>query len=629
MKSKLKKLGRWSALPAIALLAALMLYNGILNPGFFKKATFATFLLSSTPLVCVVIGICTCKIVGGIDISLGNLLSLINVTMAVLFTNTELPAAVILLIGLGIGLAGGLLNGICIGILRVNPLLATFATSSVFWGLALWILPTPGGYGVPYAMAKFVNKMVFGVVPMSLLLVALLTIIWLLYMKSVHGVAIYGIGGNEQSAYVSGMDVARSKVLAHLFGGFCAFIGALVTTGLICSGDPNIGAEFGLKAVTAVVIGGVALCGGEGDVWGALAGGYFLSTILIAIISSNVSTFGDGVYPDSQQKTSGGEEGMKNLGKSFYTRYKDYLPALGAIIALGVISTILIDGFMNVNSIGAILLRSSVLAMVAMGVTFVVIAGDSGLDLSTGALMVVGAMIGPNLRVGGEESLILSFLLVFVVGAAIGCINGLGVYFLKIPALVMTMAMNGLVAGYCIMLTHSQLTVNIPKSLADLNTVAFGPIRKMTLLIIILMILLQLFLTKSKFGQMLLLTGNNRQAARLNGIPVALVAIGSYAISGAMAACGGVLLAGYNGIVHIDMTVEYPMQAMAAVIIGGTHSAGGVGSFVGSVMGAVVLTMLNSVLLAFNMAAGARTFIQGLVLLLVLIINNRSAKLRQ
>ena len=291
MKSKLKKLGRWSALPAIALLAALMLYNGILNPGFFKKATFATFLLSSTPLVCVVIGICTCKIVGGIDISLGNLLSLINVTMAVLFTNTELPAAVILLIGLGIGLAGGLLNGICIGILRVNPLLATFATSSVFWGLALWILPTPGGYGVPYAMAKFVNKMVFGVVPMSLLLVALLTIIWLLYMKSVHGVAIYGIGGNEQSAYVSGMDVARSKVLAHLFGGFCDFIGALVTTGLSCSGDPNIGAEFGLKAVTAVVIGGVALCGGEGDVWGALAGGYFLSTILIAIISSNVSTF--------------------------------------------------------------------------------------------------------------------------------------------------------------------------------------------------------------------------------------------------------------------------------------------------------------------------------------------------
>ena len=317
------------------------------------------------------------------------------------------------------------------------------------------------------------------------------------------------------------------------------------------------------------------------------------------------------------------------LGKSVYAKFKDYIPAAGAIIALGVISTLLIDGFMNVNNIGAILLRASVLATVAMGVTFVITAGDSGLDLSTGSLMIVGAMIGPNLRIGGKESLILSFLVVMVVGAAIGCINGLGVYFLKIPALVMTMAMNGLVTGFCILLTKSQLTVDLPESLSALNDVVVEPFRKMTLLVAIVMILLQLMLTRSKFGQMLLLTGNNRQAAHLNGIPVAAIAVGVYAISSAMAAAGGVLLAGYTGLVHIDMTTEYPMQAMAAVIIGGTHAAGGVGSFVGSVMGAIVLTMLNSVLLAFNMPAGARTFIQGLVLLSVLIINNRSAKLRQ
>ena len=86
------------------------------------------------------------------------------------------------------------------------------------------------------------------------------------------------------------------------------------------------------------------------------------------------------------------------LGKSVYAKFKDYIPAAGAIIALGVISTLLIDGFMNVNNIGAILLRASVLATVAMGVTFVITAGDSGLDLSTGSLMIVGAMIGPANR---------------------------------------------------------------------------------------------------------------------------------------------------------------------------------------------------------------------------------------
>lgn len=322
---------------------------------------------------------------------------------------------------------------------------------------------------------------------------------------------------------------------------------------------------------------------------------------------------------------------MKNntLLKSFYLKFKDYIPATGAIIALGLISSILIDGFMNANNIGAILLRASVLATVAMGVTFVVTAGDSGLDLSTGALMIVGAMIGPNLRIGGEGSLIVSFLVPMLVGALIGCVNGLGVYFLKIPALVMTMAMNGLIIGFCILLTRSQLTVKLSARLLALNDVVVEPFRKMTILVAVVMILLQLMLTKSRFGQMLQLTGNNRQAARLNGLPVAFIAVGAYAISSAMAAAGGVLLACYTGLVHIDMTSEYPMQAMAAVIIGGTHAAGGVGSFVGSVMGAIVLTMLNSVLLAFNMPAGARTFIQGLVLLGVLVINNRAAKLRQ
>jgi len=319
----------------------------------------------------------------------------------------------------------------------------------------------------------------------------------------------------------------------------------------------------------------------------------------------------------------------RTLGKKLYLKFKDYLPAAGAIVLLGLISTLLIDGFMNLNNIGAILLRASVLGMVAMGVTFVVIAGDSGLDLSTAALMIVGALIGPNLRIGGQENLVVSFLVVMIIGALIGCVNGVGVYFLKIPALVMTMTMNGLVLGFCILLTRSQLKVNMPESLAALTGVVVEPVRRMTLLVFIVMVLLQLMLTKSKFGQLLLLTGNNREAARLNGIPVAAIAVGSYAISSAMAAAGGILLTGYNGLVHMDMTTSYPMEAMASVIIGGTHAAGGVGSFVGSVMGAVVLTLLNSVLLAFNMPAGARTFIQGMVLLCVLVINNRSAKLRK
>lgn len=321
---------------------------------------------------------------------------------------------------------------------------------------------------------------------------------------------------------------------------------------------------------------------------------------------------------------------MKNsrLGLA-YASIKDYLPSLGAIIVLGLVSSILIDGFMNIANIGAILLQASVLGTVAMGVTMVVIAGDNGLDLSTGAVMIVGAMIGPNMRFGGQESLLLSTLVVMVIGAAIGCVNGLCVYYLRIPALVMTMAMNGLVTGFCIMVTRSQLTAKIPVALSEMTQVVAGPFRRMTILVLGIMLVFQILLQFTRLGQYVLLTGNNRQAAKLNGISVPTIAVGAYCFSGAMAALGGVLLVGYTGLVHMDMTSEYPMQAMAAVIIGGTHAAGGVGSFVGSILGAIVLVMLNSILVAFNMAAGARTLIQGAVLLLILIINNRSEKLRQ
>jgi len=287
----IKKLLKWTSLPAIVLFVLLLVYNAVINPGFMKQSTFYTFLLTSTPTLCVVMGVFASKIVGGIDISLGSLLSLINVTLAWMFTNTDLPTALVLAIGVLMGMTGGLINGISIGVLRVNPLLATFASSSVYGGLALWIMPNPGGFGVPQSLIRFTNRIHFGFIPSALIYLMIPLALWLIYALSVRVVAVYGIGGNEQCAYISGMPVMRIKMLAHIFGGLCAAVGAIAVTGLIASGDPTIGNEFSLKAVTAVVIGGVALSGGEGDIWGALFGGLFLTMILITIVSSKVPTF--------------------------------------------------------------------------------------------------------------------------------------------------------------------------------------------------------------------------------------------------------------------------------------------------------------------------------------------------
>jgi ribose transport system permease protein len=313
----------------------------------------------------------------------------------------------------------------------------------------------------------------------------------------------------------------------------------------------------------------------------------------------------------------------------FFNRYKDYLPCVIALLLILIFARIKIGGFFTSSNLGSIFLQTSILTVVAMGACITVMAGGSGLDLSTGALMIVGAVLGPSIRLFGRESLIISFLVVIIVGAFIGAINGLCIYYLKIPSLVMTMAMAGLVTGFMILVTKSQITLNIPKALSDFTLPVVGPFRRMVVIVVILVAVLQLILSKTKVGQYLLLTGNNREAAKINGLPVAQVAVGAYMASAALAAVAGMLLVGYSGLVHIDMTTSYPMRAMATVFIGGAHAAGGKGSFIGCVMGAMVLVILDSLLIAFNIPTGARVFFQGMALLLILFINNRAPKLRQ
>ena len=312
-----------------------------------------------------------------------------------------------------------------------------------------------------------------------------------------------------------------------------------------------------------------------------------------------------------------------------YNRNKAYIPSLIALAIILIVCRIRIGGFFTSGNLSSIFLQTSILTVVAMGACITVMAGDNGLDLSTGSLMIVGATIGPAVRLFGQESLIAGFLLAAVVGALIGSISGICIYFLRIPALVMTMAMSGLVAGTLIMITKSQISIRIPRSLSNLTLSVVGPFRRMVVIVLILIIVMQFLLSKTKIGQFLLLTGNNRDAAKINGLPVMQVAIGAYMASGALAAVAGMLLVGYSGLVHIDMTAAFPLRAMASVFIGGTHAAGGKGSFVGCVVGAMVLVILDSLLIAFNIPTGARLFFQGSVLLAILLVNNRTPSLRQ
>jgi len=158
----------------------------------------------------------------------------------------------------------------------------------------------------------------------------------------------------------------------------------------------------------------------------------------------------------------------------------------------------------------------------------------------------------------------------------------------------------------------------------------FGPIRLLTLIIVVLLFMAEyLLLRGSKFGRLLVLTGNNSNAARLSGISVRLISIAAYTFGGMMAGLAGLALVGFAGTAQMQMGRDYTLLSVAAVVIGGTKLSGGKGNYIGAALGALVLVLLTSILQTFNMPPGLRLFFQGLLLIIILMVNSRNAKLRQ
>ena len=308
-----------------------------------------------------------------------------------------------------------------------------------------------------------------------------------------------------------------------------------------------------------------------------------------------------------------------------------YMPAIIGSIALMILGRILSAGFLSMNNISSILMTTSILAMASIGQAAVIISGDSGLDMSVGAIMSMTALFGPMIVVGsGAVSLTIMIPAVILMGGVVGLLNGIGVQLLKVVPLVMTLIMSSVVNGFSIMITKGQPSVTVSHELQSLSKTIFGPFRILPVLVIILLIVLEvLFLRKSRYGRMLFLVGNNTNASNLCGINSKLIIILAYVFAGAAAGLAGLMLVGYAGTAQMNMAGSYTMLSVAAVVIGRTKLTGGKGTFVGGALGSLVLILITNILQAMNMAAGLRSLIQGIILIAILMVNSRAPKLRQ
>jgi ribose transport system permease protein len=274
---------------AYIILLALLTAFGILQPRLFTKPVITSTSNQGMALAFAGMGQTVVVLTGGIDLSVGPMVSLSNSLASTIFGDSVIGVIGAFLLILLVGSVAGLINGLIVVYGRIQPIIVTLATGSIYSGIALWIRPQPGGY-VPRWYGDLLTGRIFDLIPGALVLLALvIIIIWLPFRKSKLGLSVYAVGSNEGAAFMSGVNVAQAKLAAYTMGGFLSAVAGLFLTAQTSSGDATIGAVYTLLSIAAVVLGGTSLFGGSGGIAGTIAGAFALSIIASVLFFAGVN----------------------------------------------------------------------------------------------------------------------------------------------------------------------------------------------------------------------------------------------------------------------------------------------------------------------------------------------------
>jgi len=262
----------------------------ITQPNFLTIRNLRNIILSTTPWAIATIGQSLTLLTAGIDLSIGPVVSLTNTVAAFLMKDYPEYALGISFLCIALGLLVGLINGLVIAYLRLNPFLFTLASGIVIQGLTLGIMYQPGGIVTPEFLK--ISRVSIGVFPLAIFYILVLYAIGSFILKRTSfGLSIYAVGGNQYSARLSGIRIERVLIAVYTISGFTAALAGLFIASRIGSGDPIVGEPISLDTLTAAVLGGTSLFGGIGDLWGGLAGAFFIGTLSTTLNLNNVSPF--------------------------------------------------------------------------------------------------------------------------------------------------------------------------------------------------------------------------------------------------------------------------------------------------------------------------------------------------
>lgn len=290
--SKLKKYG------IFVLLILLIIIFTAVSPAFLSVNNLIN-LSKQIAITCILcVGMTFVLLTGGIDLSVGSIVSLLCVVISLFVTKFNIPAIIAMLMGLIIALMIGFINGVIIAKIKVPALIITLGMQIFISGFTFTICGGLPVYGIPNSLKYISQTQIFGFLPLSaLLMLAILLIGSFLLSKTYIGRYFYAVGSNEKTSILAGINTDKVRILAFSLSGIIAGLAGIVMLSRVGSGQPAAGDGYEMDALTACVLGGVSLDGGKGNINNA-----FIGALVIGVLSNGMYMAGLGAFEQKMVK---------------------------------------------------------------------------------------------------------------------------------------------------------------------------------------------------------------------------------------------------------------------------------------------------------------------------------------
>lgn len=306
-------------------------------------------------------------------------------------------------------------------------------------------------------------------------------------------------------------------------------------------------------------------------------------------------------------------------GYVFPAKYRKTLTILVLIVLLYVGGGIIVPGFLSVEQVLLTLKLAAFIALFGLCQMVVIVAGGNGLDLSVGYMATLTAVLTASVMDGRNEYLWLALLIAFALGTLVGLANGVLTSYLRLPPLVVTLAMADILQGIVNAYVAGKAITGRPSPvLVALSARLTGVFPNILYILIPVAFMVTLVFQKTKWGQILFGVGANERTAYLCGINVKKVRCLTFVVSGVLASLIGLLLLGNMGIAFKDMGSNYVMPSIAAVVVGGVPLSGGGGSYLGVILGSIFLQALTNLLTALGLGDAGKWLGFGIILFAML-----------